>query len=132
MFQLLLVFEILLLRRKYLAMGGVEGGVMLISSVSTLQNTVILRGTVTLEVAPSSIDVSVTSKHVGHPRGWGCASMAGAGHTRNWERAGLPTTYLIFLILPYGFYLPAIRLERRFHTKIIFTQLVLDAYLTTP
>ena len=57
--------------------------------------------------------------------------MAGAGHTRNWERAGLPTTYLIFDSTLW-FYLPAIRLERRFHTKIIFTQLVLDAYLTTP
>ena len=89
-------------------------------------------GTVTLEIAPSSIHVSVTSKHVGPLRGWGCASMAGAGHTRNWERAGLPTTCLIFLILPYGFHLPAIRLERWFHAKITLTQLVLAAYLTTP
>ena len=52
------------------------------------------------------------SKALAAPAGLGCASVAGAGHTRDRERAGLPTTYPMFLILPYGFYLPAIRLER--------------------
>ena len=43
---------ILLLRRKYLAIGGVGGGVMLMSMVSTLRYTQKYSGrTVTLEVA---------------------------------------------------------------------------------
>ena len=50
---------------------------------------------------------SAVADGAGGPAPW----PPGAIH-ENRERTGLPTTYPMFLILPYDFHLPAIRLER--------------------